>query len=268
MRLKINIHLPITLFSVNFKQSEKTKNIIGEMHKLKLNILFLSIFISLNAFAIEIPTSPRADRSIAKVEQPLKKELLDKGLEYGAPIFIRIFKNPGVLEVWLESDDEKYVHFKDYEICTFSGNLGPKLKEGDNQSPEGFYFVGPGRLNPWSRFHLSFNLGYPNKYDRHHGRTGSVLMVHGNCVSIGCYAMTDDYINEIYALSVAALKSGQPFFRVHAFPFKLEPEILSEHRANKWHPFWLNLKEGYDHFNKHKRPPNVEVSNGVYLFGV
>src|SRR5690606_19870601 len=127
-------------------------------------------------------------------------------------------------------------------------------------------FVDAGRLNPWSRFHLSFNLGYPNKYDMAHGRTGSALMVHGSCVSIGCYAMTDRYISEIYALAVAALESGQPIFRVHAFPFKLEPEILSRHADNRWYDFWLNLKEGYDYFNRNKRPPDVDVTNGKYVF--
>lgn len=219
-----------------------------------------------------IPTSDRAERSIEKVEPSLKKQLAGKGLEYGAPIFIRIFKQPGVLELWVEANDGKFKLFKSYDICTFSGDLGPKLKEGDKQSPEGFYFVNAGRLNPNSRFHLSFNLGYPNAYDRHHKRTGSALMVHGNCVSIGCYAMTDAYINEIYALAVAALKgkdvgkAGQPFFRVHSFPFKLDQETLDKHKSNEWYGFWQNLKQGYDYFEQHKRPPNVEVKNGQYVF--
>ncbi|MCP4323313.1 MAG: murein L,D-transpeptidase [Alteromonadales bacterium] len=236
------------------------------MNQFKLTLLILWASVASVSFAVEIPTSPKAERSISNVELSLKEALAEKGLKYGAPIFIRIFKEPAILEVWLESSDGSFVNFKNYDICTFSGNIGPKLKEGDNQSPEGFYFVNASRLNPWSRFHLSFNLGYPNKYDRAYGRTGSALMVHGNCVSIGCYAMTDSYMSEIYALSVAALKAGQPFFRVHSFPFHLEPDTLEKYRFNKWHSFWLNLKVGYDHFNKYKRPPNVEVSNGVYLF--
>lgn len=189
------------------------------------------------------------------------------GLRYGAPIFIRIFKEPGILEVWMETDNGSFKMFKQYAICAFSGVLGPKLKEGDNQSPEGFYFVSAGQLNPLSRFHLAFNLGYPNKYDRSHGRTGGALMVHGNCVSIGCYAMTDSNIDEIYALAVAAFEHDQSFFRVHVFPFEMEPEILARHRANRWYSFWLNLKEGYDYFTRHGRPPNVDVVNGKYVFG-
>lgn len=236
------------------------------MNTLQRIIFYLTIFYGVAVSATEIPTSQRAERSIASTEVALKNELSEKGLKYGAPVFIRIFKDPGVLEVWLESDDGTYVNFKNYNICTFSGYLGPKLKQGDNQSPEGFYFVNAGRLNPWSSYHLSFNLGFPNNYDRFHGRTGSALMVHGNCVSIGCYAMTDDFINEIYALGVAALKSGQPFFRVHSFPFRLEQETLFQYSSNPWYDFWVNLKEGYDYFEKYKRPPNVEVSNGNYVF--
>lgn len=236
------------------------------INKFKVFLLVIYACVCSESFAVEIPTSPKAEISISNVEGALKKSLAEKGLKYGAPIFIRIFKEPGTLEVWLETNDGSFVHFKNYDICSFSGDLGPKLKEGDNQSPEGFYFVNASRLNPWSKYHLSFNLGYPNKYDRLYGRTGSALMVHGNCVSIGCYAMTNPYMSEIYALSVAALKAGQPFFRVHSFPFHLDAETLDKYKFNQWHSFWSNLKIGYDHFNKYKRPPNVNVSNGAYVF--
>jgi murein L,D-transpeptidase YafK len=233
---------------------------------LVLALLYLSLN-TVSALANDFPTSARAERSISEVSPSLKKQLALKGLTYGAPIFVRIFKEPGVLEVWIENNEGTFDHFKSYDICTFSGELGPKEKQGDEQSPEGFYFVNAGRLNPWSRFHLSFNLGYPNQYDRAHNRTGSALMVHGDCVSIGCYAMTDKYIKEIYTLATAALKAGQPFFRVHAFPFKLEGERMNRAASNRWYPFWMNLKQGYDFFNTHKRPPNVEVVNGRYVFG-
>lgn len=237
------------------------------MKRIKIIVPLLLYFYSTGVLSAEIPSSERSKRAIASVETQLKNALSEQGLIYGAPIFVRIFKHPGVLELWVESAGGEFEHFKSYDICTYSGNLGPKLEQGDNQSPEGFYFVNPGRLNPWSQFHLSFNLGYPNTYDRYHGRTGSALMVHGNCVSIGCYAMTDLYINEIYALAAAALGSGQPFFRVHVFPFELTPENLSRYLSNQWHSFWINLQQGYEYFNRHKRPPNVDVSNGKYVFG-
>ena len=156
--------------------------------------------------------------------------------------------------------------FKSYAICSFSGDLGPKLKQGDWQSPEGFYFVKPIQLNPWSQYHLSFNLGFPNRYDREHSRTGSALMVHGDCVSIGCYAMTDPQINEIYSLASAALENGQPFFRVHAFPFKMTDERLAKETQNPWYSFWQNLKTGYDIFEQSAIPPNVTVNNKQYVF--
>ncbi len=217
--------------------------------------------------AATMPTSGRSERAIESVTDKLSKALTAKGLQLGSSIFIRIFKDPGVLEVWVEDDKNTFTLFRNYPICYFSGNVGPKTNEGDNQSPEGFYFVNPQRMNPWSKFHLSFNLGYPNVYDRKHGRTGSALMVHGNCVSIGCFAMTDPFMSEIYTLADAALRAGQPFFRVHAFPFRLESEILSKYRTNEWYYFWLNLKEGYDYFVEHKIPPNASVEDQRYVFG-
>ena len=148
--------------------------------------------------------APRADRSEAaakRVRVPLETALRAKGLRWGAPVFIRIFKEEKELELWVDNE-KQFKHFKTWPICKYSGTLGPKLKEGDGQAPEGFYFVPRSRMNPRSRFHLSFNLGYPNAYDRAHKRTGSALMVHGNCVSIGCYAMTDAGIEEIYSVNL------------------------------------------------------------------
>ena len=186
-------------------------------------------------------------------------------MEAGQPVFLRIFKEEGELEVWLRGA-QSYALFETYPICAWSGALGPKLKEGDGQSPEGFYFVPASALNPASRFHLSFNLGFPNAYDRAHGRTGSFLMVHGDCVSIGCYAMTDAKIEEIYGLVEAALREGQPFVRVHAFPFRMTARNMARHAASSWIEFWTNLKEGYDSFERTGRPPDVTVRDLRYHF--
>ena len=212
---------------------------------------------------------PREDRSEAaanRVRPSLEPALRAKGLRWGAPVFIRIFKEEKELELWVD-DGKVFKHFKTWPICKYSGKLGPKLKEGDQQAPEGFYFVPRSRMNPRSRFHLSFNLGYPNTYDRAHKRTGSALMVHGNCVSIGCYAMTNARIEEIYSLCDAALKGGQRFFRVHSFPFRMTEANMKRHAQSKWIEEWYNLKQGYDWFEKSKRPPNVTVSVRRYLFG-
>lgn len=224
-----------------------------------------SLFIITALVTSQVPSSQRADRAIAQVKKTLTAELKTMELQWGSPIFIRIFKETKELEVWVQKNKE-FKLFKTYEICTYSGDLGPKLQEGDKQSPEGFYFVSPGRLNPVSNFHLSFNLGYPNKYERAHGRTGNYLMVHGNCVSIGCYAMTDNTIEKIYALAHAALTHGQPYFRVHAFPFRMTPERMDKAKSSRWYSFWLNLQEGYNAFENDKNPPNVEVKAKRYVF--
>ncbi len=218
------------------------------------------------AHATPIPSSVRASKAIESVKDRLTIELASKQLKYGAPVFIRIFKQPAILELWLQQEGQRFVFFKSYPICSYSGSLGPKTRQGDMQAPEGFYFVRPQQLNPWSTYHLSFNLGYPNAYDRVHGYTGSALMVHGQCVSIGCYAMTDVLINEIYALAHAAFENGQPLFRVHISPFPLEAKTLEKYQEHRWYTFWKNLKTGYDLFNQNKMPPNVTVKDRQYYF--
>ena len=179
---------------------------------------------------------------------------------------MRIFKEEMELEIWVESQNGYHL-FRKYPICTYGyGSLGPKTKQGDDQAPEGFYYVTPNRLNPVSNFHLSFNLGYPNSYDRSHNRTGSALMVHGSCVSIGCYAMTDEKIEEIFTIADLAFRNGQSFFRVHIFPFKMTSENMEKQINSEWYSFWQNLKQGYDFFEEHRIPPNVKVINGQYVF--
>ncbi|WP_045855831.1 L,D-transpeptidase family protein [Teredinibacter purpureus] len=235
------------------------------MVKIAFILFFWVPLYSVVAFA-EIPESDRSRQVFEGVSPSLREQLQSKNLALETPLFIRIFKQPGVLEVWKENALGKFELFKRYNTCYFSGALGPKTRQGDLQSPEGFYFVPPASLNPWSRYHLSFNLGYPNAYDRSHGRTGSALMVHGRCVSIGCYAMTNAYINEIYTLLAAALRGGQPFVRVHIFPFHLTDEKLKPYQHHQWYEFWKNLKEGYDFFESHKVPPNVTVEASRYVF--
>jgi murein L,D-transpeptidase YafK len=226
---------------------------------------FLFALILTNKTYSQISSSPLSKRVAKKLHPVLTKELEEKGLKFGSPVFIRIFKFSYELEVWVK-DNQKYKLFKSYDICYFSGKLGPKLKRGDLQSPEGFYFVKPNKLNPYSQFHLSFDISYPNTYDKAHRRTGGLIMIHGDCVSIGCYAMTDKYIEEIYTLAQAALKNGQPFFRVHIFPFRMTEQNMLKYKASKWIDFWKNLKQGYDYFEKKKIPPNVTVKNRKYVF--
>ena len=215
----------------------------------------------------KLPVSERSRSAAERVREDLSRALRENGMRYGNPVFIRILKEEAEMELYVEEVGKKtFKLFRTYRVAAMSGQLGPKEREGDLQAPEGFYYVSPRQMNPYSRFHLSFNLGYPNAYDRSHGRTGSHLMVHGNRVSIGCFAMTDPKIEEIYTLCHAALANGQRFFRIHSFPFRMTTKRMEQARENRWHTFWENLREGYDYFEKHRLPPNVQVRGMRYIF--
>ncbi len=204
----------------------------------------------------------RAEQAEKRVKPALVAALSENKLNYGSPVFIRIFKAEKTLEVWLRKKDQ-YVLFHSYPICTYSGRLGPKTRHGDKQAPEGFYRVGLSQLNPASNYHLAFNLGYPNAYDRANDRTGDFLMVHGNCVSIGCYAMGDAAIEEIYTLMNAALHSGQKNIDVHVFPFRFDSTKI-DWQNSEWQAFWSDLKLGFDAFNQTKKLPTITVVNKRY----
>ena len=183
-----------------------------------------------------------------------------------SPIYIRIFKEEAEFEVWKRRIDGTYALLDVYEICAWSGELGPKLAEGDRQAPEGFYAVTPAQLNPNSNYHLSFDIGFPNVYDTALERTGSHLMVHGACSSAGCYSMTDETVEIIYALVREAFRGGQRSFEVHAFPFRMTPENMARHWQNPNFPFWVMLKEGHDHFEITRQVPEIGVCDRRYVF--
>jgi murein L,D-transpeptidase YafK len=238
-----------------------------------MKITSLAIWVALAGLAVcDQPISymnphPRASAAETRVRAALERDLKAAGLEFGAPVFIRAFKEERLLELFVQNRRSgKFELFRSYPIVAASGKLGPKLAEGDLQVPEGFYFVPPSAMKPDSRYHLAFNIGYPNAYDRHHGRTGSLIMVHGSRFSIGCLAMTDEKIEEIYTLCAAAHTGGQRFFRVHIFPFLMSEERVKRAAGSAWDAFWENLKEGYDAFEKTRIPPEVNVQDGRYEF--
>ena len=200
-----------------------------------------------------------------KVTPSLKTAFQEKGLTWGSPIFLRAFKEEEILELWVKKE-EQFILFRSYPIAAASGDLGPKQREGDRQVPEGFYFVKPGQMNPQSNYHLAFNIGYPNTFDKAHARTGSFIMVHGSHVSIGCLAMTDAKIEEIYTLAQSAFTGGQPFFRIHLFPFRMTTDNMASHPSSQWGDFWENLQPGYQWFEDKKTPPNVLVKESRYHF--
>ncbi|MGD9913000.1 MAG: hypothetical protein AB7S80_02885 [Rhizobiaceae bacterium] len=202
----------------------------------------------------------------SKLPDSLLKEMSDKGMNRTSSIMARIYKEEGKLEIWKMRNNGRYALIKSYNICKWSGQLGPKFIEGDRQAPEGFYTVRPGAMNPNSGYHLSFNIGYPNAFDRAHGRTGANLMVHGECSSQGCYSMENRQIEEIYALAREAFKGGQTEFQVQAFPFRMTAANMARYRNDPNYPFWQNLKEGYDQFEITKVPPKVDVCEKRYVF--
>ncbi len=206
---------------------------------------------------------PKAQRPVPGF---LKAKMTRLGMKDTSQIFIRIFKEESQMEVWKQRADGQFNLLKTYDICKWSGKLGPKKQEGDRQAPEGFYTVTPAQMNPNSSYYLSFNIGYPNAYDRSLGRTGTNLMVHGACSSAGCYSMTDEDAGEIFALARDSFRGGQTSFQIQAFPFRMTPENLAKHRDNENMEFWRMLKVGYDAFELTHKPPKVDVCDRHYVF--
>ena len=212
------------------------------------------------------PSGPGAEPSPTASYAPADRErrLAEKGLTAGSPVMIRIFKQESELELWIAREG-RFEHFNTYRICFWSGGLGPKMREGDRQAPEGFYSVGLKQLYPKGRRPRSFDIGYPNTFDRSLARTGSYILVHGGCSSTGCFAMTDPVMDEIYALSERALREGQDRFEVQVFPFRMSEANLAAHAQSPHLAFWLNLKQAYDVFERTHLPPRVSVCDRRYI---
>ena len=207
---------------------------------------------------------------IGKATQELPKKLQDKmaakNMEKYSPILVRVFKEESIVEIWKQTRTGKYDLISTYNICKWSGKLGPKYMEGDRQAPEGFYTIRPSQMNPNSNYYLAFNIGFPNAYDQVNGRTGQHLMVHGACSSSGCYSMSDENIAQIYAFGRDSFKGGQREFQLEAFPFRMTAENMARYRNDPNYKFWTMLKEGYDIFEVTKRPPKVDVCEKRYVF--
>jgi murein L,D-transpeptidase YafK len=194
------------------------------------------------------------------------QQMENDNMDRGAPVLIRIYKEERALEVWKQDRTGKFTLLQAYPICKFSGKLGPKIAQGDYQAPEGFYDISPAQMNPQSSEYLAFNIGFPNAFDRSLGRTGSFLMVHGGCRSVGCYAMTDYQMEEIYGLVEEAFRGGQDKVQLQAFPFQMTAENLMRHADDPNAPFWEMLKTGSDAFSAEGVPPKVAVCNQRYVF--
>lgn len=220
-------------------------------------VCWLAAVLAFNAVA--------ANNVSQRTRQKLQTELPMLNLQLGDEVLIRTFKKESRLELWMRPQKKsQFLLFRTYPICFYSGDLGPKLQTGDKMTPEGFYAITRKRLNPYSRFHLSMNIGYPNRYDRAWGRTGSLLMIHGACDATGCFAMGNDQIEEIYYLVEQALKKGQKAVPVHAFPFHLTAANLAAVKKHRWYDFWQQLQPAYEAFNQYQIPPIIRVNKRRY----
>ena len=213
-------------------------------------------------------TSMKDFSAVANKQLPdsILADMKAKGMTRNSSVMARIFKEEGKLEIWKAKTNGRYGLVASYDICKWSGKLGPKFTEGDRQAPEGFYTVRPSQMNPNSQYHLAFNIGYPNAFDRANGRTGSNLMVHGACSSSGCYSMTDAQIEQIYAFGRDAFQGGQTEFQIEAFPFRMTAANMARYRNDPNYEFWKMLKVGYDYFELTKVPPKVDVCEKRYVF--
>jgi murein L,D-transpeptidase YafK len=217
----------------------------------------------------QLPEKATMEKLPEKATRELSPELLSllrqRKMTKTSPIIMRIFKEEAELEVWKEDTSGHFQLLKIYPVCRWSGDLGPKLYEGDRQTPEGFYTITPNLMNPNSNFHLAINIGFPNAFDKANNRDGSFLMIHGDCSSSGCYAMTDEQISEIYSLARDSL-IGRPSFQIQAYPFRMTPANLARHRTNPHMAFWKMLKIGNDHFEAAHLEPKVDVCARHYVF--
>jgi murein L,D-transpeptidase YafK len=205
-------------------------------------------------------------RAMKELSPEMVADLERKNMPKDSPILIRLFKEESELEVWKQDTSGRYALLKVYPICRWSGDLGPKVKDGDRQAPEGFYPITPGLMNPNSNYYLAINTGFPNAYDKANNRRGAFLMIHGDCSSRGCYAMTDEQIGEIYSLGREAFLGGQKEFQIQAYPFRMTPANMARHRNNPSFAFWKMIKEGYDHFEVSRQEPRIDVCDRHYVF--
>jgi murein L,D-transpeptidase YafK len=229
-----------------------------------LLIAFCGAFAPQRAFADD--GSQSQNKANKELPAPVLSLLAQKSMPRRSPILVRIFKEESELEVWKQDTSGRFELIKVYPICRWSGDLGPKINEGDRQAPEGFYTITPAQMNPNSNYYLSINTGFPNAYDRANDRHGAFLMIHGDCSSRGCYAMTDEQIAEIYALAREAFAGGQPSFQIQAYPFRMTPMNFARHRTSPHLSFWRMLKVGNDHFEATHLEPKVDVCDKQYVF--
>lgn len=208
----------------------------------------------------------RAQVAVARYREPVQRMFASKGVDFSQPVFMRAFKQDNVIELWAKDKRRSgYKLVKRYEVCNYSGALGPKTRSGDMQTPEGFYEVRAHNLKPQSQFHMSFNLGFPNAHDRSRGWAGTNIMVHGDCTSEGCFAMRDDPMEEIYTVASLNFEAGNGLFYFHSFPFRMTDKALEAQKDHPWHDFWASMQPGYEIFERQRLVPQISSQSGRYI---
>ncbi len=211
------------------------------------------------------PAAQTLPRHLKPVADGTAALIAAAGVGMRAPIYLRVFKEDSELEVWKQRPDGTFAHILTYPICNFSGALGPKERYADYQAPEGFYAIEPRQMRPNSSYHLAFDVGYPNALDRSLGRTGNLIMVHGVCKSVGCFAMTNALIEDLYALARDAFAGGQAAIPIHSFPFRMTPERVASHQTHPHARTWAPLTAAYTSFETTRRLPRIAICEKRYV---
>jgi murein L,D-transpeptidase YafK len=217
----------------------------------------------------------RVKEAIVDKEEILRQEFKKKSISYPPEkIFLRAIKEERVLEVWIKTREFKvFIHLKDYNFTKISGKLGPKRKQGDNQVPEGFYYIN--RFNPQSKFYLSLGINYPNESDKILGdkeKPGNDIYIHGGSTSVGCIPIGDDNIKELYLLAVESENRKEKSISVHIFPSRLDDKNYEKLKSvygdnSTLLSFWENLKDGFAYFENSKQTPQIDIDRyGRYKF--
>ena len=226
-------------------------------------LMVVCFAVSLAACNTTTTLDPR--KGLAPQPQTLVAQSERAGAKASSPVLIRIFKQSNELELWRMIDDGSYALVKTYNICAYSGELGPKKKQGDRQAPEGFYAIGASQMNYNSIRYLATDTGYPNVYDRINGYTGTSIMIHGGCDSSGCFAIEDQPVQEVFTAIRDSLKAGQKHVQVQIYPFRLNALNMFFNKDNKNIDFWRQLKAGYDKFESDRRELKITVVNKRYM---
>jgi murein L,D-transpeptidase YafK len=260
-------HIPAALEAPLTRSDETGAKLrLSRMPSVFAKAFFVALSVAGLGGCASVDYTPKVAVRTGTVRSATVKQMEALDMDRAAPILIRIYKEESTLEIWKQDRSGRFALLNSYPICKFSGNLGPKLAQGDYQAPEGFYDITPSQMNPNSTEYLAFNTGFPNAFDRSLGRTGSFLMVHGGCRSVGCYAMTDYAMEEIYGLVEEAFRGGQEKVQLQAFPFRMTAQNLASHAGDPNMPFWEMLKAGSDAFAVTERPLRVAVCDRRYIF--